>query len=390
MATIEKRGRGYRITASCGYDVDGTQERPRMTWHPKPGMTERQIEKELNRQAVLFEEECKEGYTEKNTKFEIFAQNQYFVDYAPENLRIRTRTEYHRYEKRVYKAIGFLRMDKITPTHIQKFVRALLKGDKTHKPLSKKSVKNYLIFISSVFNYAIQMKSAKSNPCSSIKIRMGEPEERDCYTLEEAQHFLDLLLKEPLCYQAFFALAIYGGFRRGELCGLEWKDIDFDTGVVSICRTSQYTKEMGTFADDTKTKKSRRSLKMPDEIIDILRRYRVEQNEKRLKLGDQWVDSDRLFVGWNGKPVNPNSPYKWMRRFCERTGQRHPKRALHSLRHLNASLLITSGVDARTVADALGHTQPSTTLNIYAHTFQRVQAEASKAIATKLPLKNGA
>lgn len=390
MATIEKRGKSYRITASCGYGVDGTQQRPRMTWKPEPGMTERQIEKELNRQAVLFEEECKEGYSEKNTKFEDFARNQYFVDYAPENLRIRTIKEYHRYEARVYQTIGHFYMNRITPVQIQKFIRGLLKGDNEHKPLSKKSAKNYLSFISSVFEFAIQMRSARVNPCKAVKIKLGEREEQDCYTLEEAQRFIDLLLKEPLWYQAFFTLAIYGGFRRGELCGLEWKDIDFDTGVISIRRTSQYTKETGTFTDDTKTKKARRSLKMPTEVMDILRQYHAEQNIKRLQLGDQWINSDRLFVGWNGAPINPNSTYKWMRRFCERTGQRHPKRALHSLRHLNASLLITSGADIKAVSDALGHTQVSTTLNIYAHTFQRVQAAAVEAIAAKLPLKNQA
>lgn len=62
------------------------------------------------------------------------------------------------------------------------------------------------------------------------------------YTLEEAQQFFNLLANEPLFYQAFFTLAIYGGYRRGELCGLEWKDIDFDTCVISIRRTSLYTK----------------------------------------------------------------------------------------------------------------------------------------------------
>lgn len=390
MATIEKRGKSYRITASCGYDVDGTQERPRMTWRPDPGMTDRQIEKELNRRAVLFEEECKQGFTEKSVKFEEFTRQRYFIDYVPENLRIRTITEYHRYEKRTYQFIGYLRMDKITPTQIQKFVRWLLKGDKSYKPLSKKSAKNYLSFVSSVFEYAIQMRAAKNNPCHSVKIKIGEKEERDCYTLEEAQHFLDLLLKELLCYQAFFTLAIYGGYRRGELCGLEWKDIDFDTGVVSIRRTSEYTKDQGTFTDTTKTKKSQRSLKMPDEVIEILRKYHAKQSQDRLKAGDRWGNSDRLFVGWNGKPINPNSPYKWMRRFCERNGLRHPKGALHSLRHLNASLLITSGADAKTVSAALGHSQVSTTLNIYTHTFERVQAAASEAVAAKLPLKSHA
>jgi len=201
---------------------------------------------------------------------------------------------------------------------------------------------------------------------------------------------LDLLAKEPLFYQAFFTLAIYGGYRRGELCGLEWKDIDFNTCVISIQRASLYTKDQGTFTDTTKTKSSKRSLKLPVGVIDILRQYRAEQNSERLKMGDQWINFDRLFVGWDGQPVNPNSPYKWLCRFCERTGMRRAKSAIHSFRHLNASLLITSGVDVKNVSNALGHTQVSTTTNIYAHTFAKVQADASDAIAAALPLKSHA
>jgi len=390
LATIEKRGNSYRIMASCGYDVDGTQEKRRMTWKPEPGMTERQIQKELQRQAVLFEEECRRGYViQKSLKFEEFAK-QYFEDYADQNLRVRTATEYHRMEKKTYKAIGHLKMDKITPLEVQKFIRSLVKGDTKTKPVSPKTAKNYLAFVSSVFTYAVQMRVVKENPCHAVKVALGEREERDCYTLEEAQQFLNLLANEPLFYQAFFTLAIYGGYRRGELCGLEWKDIDFDTCVVSIRRTSLYTKAKGTFTDTTKTKSSKRSLKMPAEVIEILRRYRVEQNTHRLKVGDQWVNTDRLFTYWNGKAINPNSPYKWLCRFCERTGMRRAKSALHSFRHLNASLLITNGVDVKTVSTALGHTQVSTTTNIYAHTFAKVQADASDAIAAALPLKSRA
>lgn len=390
MATIEKRGKSYRITASCGYTVKGEQERQRMTWTPEPGMTERQIEKELNRQAVLFEEECKRGLVlQHGVKFEAFLK-QYFDDYAAQNLRIRTITEYRRMSLRANQQFGHLQMDKITPTQIQKFIRVLLNGDANNKAVTPKTAKNYLSFLSSVFSFAMQMRIIRDNPCRVIKIKLGEKPEADCYSLEEAQHFLDLMLKEPLSFQAFFVLAIYGGFRRGELCGLEWKDIDFNTGVVSIRRTSQYTKEKGTFTDTTKTKKSQRSLKMPPEVIMILRWYRAEQTEERLLLGDKWVDHDRLFITWNGEPISPNVPYKWLLHFCERTGIRKAKRLLHSLRHLNASLLITSGVDVKTVSSALGHSQVSTTTNIYAHTFQQVQAEASEAIASALPLKSHA
>jgi integrase len=75
--------------------------------------------------------------------------------------------------------------------------------------------------LDSPFCLCDEMCVVKQNPCHAVTVALGEHEDRDCYTLEETQHFLNLLAKEPLLYQAFFTLAIYGGHLRGELCGLE-------------------------------------------------------------------------------------------------------------------------------------------------------------------------
>ena len=84
--------------------------------------------------------------------------------------------------------------------------------------------------------------------------------------------------------------------RRGELMRLEWKDIDFDNDVLSICRTSQYTGEKGIFTDDVKNSSSHRSMKLPKNIIEMLKRYKVWQNREKNKVGDRWQDTDRLFT----------------------------------------------------------------------------------------------
>ena len=106
-----------------------------------------------------------------------------------------------------------------------------------------------------------------------------------------------------IVYRTFFVLAIYGGFRRGEILGLEWPDLDFENCVVSIRRTSQYLKERGVFTDTTKTAKSRRTLKLPVEVFDVLKQHRADQALTRLQLGDQWHDSQRLFVNAFGQPM---------------------------------------------------------------------------------------
>ena len=118
MATIQKRGNSYSIRVSCGYDTGGKQVIQSMTWKPDEGMTPKQIEKEVNRQAVLFEEACNKGYQSKAIKFEVFAE-QWFEEYARPNLRNTTYERMLQLRTRIYAAIGHMRMDKITPRQIQ-------------------------------------------------------------------------------------------------------------------------------------------------------------------------------------------------------------------------------------------------------------------------------
>lgn len=133
LANIIKRGNSYMFRVSCGYDTNGKQIVRQKTWTPDKNMTPKQIEKEVNRQAVLFEEECKNGYQSKAIKLEAFAE-EWFDEYAKPNLRNTTYERLLQLRKRIYDAIGHLRMDKITPRQIQFFVNSLSKegGKRAH------------------------------------------------------------------------------------------------------------------------------------------------------------------------------------------------------------------------------------------------------------------
>lgn len=387
MATVQKRGDSYRIMVSCGYTSNGQQVRRSMTWTPPPGMTAKQEARELNRQAILFEEDCHSGRILcGNIKFQTFAE-EWFKEYAEPKLKRRTLEQYHQYEPRTYAAIGHLKMGDITTRILQKYIINLGEdgiNSRTGGGLAPKTIKNILSFISSVFSYGVTQGIVRENPCHNVTLPAPEEAERDCYNIEEAEQFLNLLEDEPIKWRVFFTLAIYGGFRRGELFGLEWKDINFDTGVITINRTSNYTVKSGIYTDTPKTKGSRRSLKLPATVVSLLRQFRAVQAEERLQVGDCWIDTDRLFVSWNGKPSHPNLAQNWLTKFCNRTGMRHVN--IHSFRHLNASLLINSGADIKTVSAVLGHAQTSTTLNIYAHSFAAAQAAALEAVADTIEL----
>ena len=253
--------------------------------------------------------------------------------------------------------------------------------------LAPKTIRNYLSFISDVMKYAIRLGIIANNPCPNVILPPLPDDEKKIYSEEEAQAFLESLDDAPPKYRAFCVLAIYSGLRRGELLGLQWKDLDFDNCILSVRRTSQYTKEKGYYLAPPKTKKSSRELRLPAEVFAILRKYRAIQAEERLSVGDRWEENDFLFTTWNGRPMAQGTIYTWLRRFCKRTNQKFY--GVHTFRHLNASLLINCGTDVTTVSRSLGHSQSSTTLNIYAHTFSTAQAKASEAIANALPLKPG-
>ena len=384
MANIRKRGNTYQIRVSCGYDTKGNQVVQTMSWKPPEGMTAKQAEKAVQRQAILFEDKCLKGQITANIKFEDFAE-QWFEEYAKLNLRNTSYERMRQLRDRVYPAIGHLRLDKITGRHIQQFINDLAlngKSKKTGKPLSRKTAVHHLSFISDVFSYAVKMDMLSENPCRKVSVPKGEKKEKEIYTIEEVHKLFMLLETAPLKYRAFFTLAIYSGFRRGELLGLEWKDIDWENCVISVRRTSNYTPKKGIYTDTTKTKKSQRSMKFPKEVIDLLRTFKSEQDSEKERLGTKWQDHDRLFVKYDGRPMNNNTPYFWFNEFCEAHNFRFCD--IHSLRHFYASALINEGVDAAAVSGALGHSVISTTTSIYCHVFQQAQAKAADAIASVL------
>ena len=389
MATIRKRGNSYQIRVSAGYDSEYRQIIHTKTWKPTPGMTERQIEKEVARQAIMFEELCKKGIVSVNIKFNDFSE-QWLENYARVNLKS---TSYQRMlssTKRIYAAFGNMRVDSITRGQIQSFIDNMSKNGKnmkTGKPLSRKSVIHHLNFLSDVFSYALRQGMIESNPCTEIFVPKGTKKEKQIYTVDEMKQLFKLANAEgTLNYRAFLTLAVYSGFRNGELMGLEWKDVDWENNVISVRRTSYYTTTDGNFTDTPKTKSSIRSLKLPDVVFSVLKELKAQQDMNREMLSTKWINSDRLFVTTLGKPMFKGLPYKWHKEFTEKHGFRFCD--IHSLRHFNATVLISRGIDAAAVSNALGHSSVSTTTGIYYHAFKEVQARNSQVLASVLDLSD--
>ena len=145
--------------------------------------------------------------------------------------------------------------------------------------------------------------------------------------------------------------------RRGEACGLQWADVDFTTGTVTICRNLQYTAEAGIYAAAPKNGKTRR-VDVGEDVLDLLRELRRKQSERAIS---KWVFTQE----GTAEPMHPTSPTHYFRVFGKKYGIPgfHP----HLLRHTSASVAITNGADVVSVSERLGHSDTAVTLRMYAH-----------------------
>lgn len=272
---------------------------------------------------------------------------------------------------------------------IRKPLKTAFKSAKSKNALSGKTVLNYHRLISSILETAVKWQILLSNPCRRVDAPKAERKEARYLDEKQAMQILQALENEPLKYRALFTLLLYSGMRRGEICGLCWRDIDFQTGVIDINKSSLYVSGKGVFDDETKNTSSMRSIKVPSFVLDLLQELRKEQLQEMFKQGSAWQGSftneEKIFTQANGKPIHPCSVTDWFEKFVKRHDL--PSVCVHSLRHTNATLMIASGVDLRTVSKRLGHAQMTTTANIYTHAIRTADEIASNTIENILNIK---
>lgn len=388
MATIEKRGNSYRITVCGGYDINGKQIRHRMTYKPEPNMTAKQIEKEVQRQAVLFEEQCNNGTVAADGRMKL-------ADFVPiylENAKHRlSPVVYEKYNRMldicIIPMLGHMKLKDIKPIHIQKFVNALEERethfDGTGGRLSSSTVRRYYTMVQSVLHSAYKLGLIGVNPADSDRITLPKVEEQttEIFTDEELAKLLDCLEGEPLQYKLLIHLALNTGCRRGELVGLKWSDINFKTGIMTVSRSNyKLTGDTEIKSKATKTGKSR-TIMLPPYMLTMLKQFRVEQAQHQLLLGDCWHGDNWIFTQADGKPMYPTTPTQWLSKFLKRNGLEHKK--FHALRHTLATLLLSNGTNIKNVASRLGHAQLKTT-NRYVHAVEQAEKEAANTFETLL------
>lgn len=253
------------------------------------------------------------------------------------------------------------------------------------KALAPASISKYHRIISSMMTAAVQWQYIDSNPCFKVKPPKVKRKEAVYLDQEEIIELLECLKTEEPVYQTLISLFIYTGMRRGEAVGLTWKDIDFEHSLIDINKERIYIPGKGVYEDDPKTEGSKRTIKVPMTLMNMLRDWKEEQQAIRIRFGDQYFVSDFVFTWIDGNPLHPDTVSKWFRDFIDKNGL--PKVHIHSLRHTNASILIANGVDIKTVSKRLGHANIQTTGNIYTHQIRSADELASETIELVLGSK---
>lgn len=194
---------------------------------------------------------------------------------------------------------------------------------------------------------------------------------------DEIHQILDALQNVSLRWRALVHFLIVTGCRRGEAVGLRWSKIDWNNNTVRIDRSLVESKTDGLSEGDTKTS-DRRTLKLPQETMDLLKELQEEQRQWKLQYGEDWVESGYVFCRENGSPTRPDTVTSWLRDFSAKYSFPHINP--HAFRHTLASVLLANGFDIVTVSKYLGHSNVNTTENFYSHLIEENMARAAECI----------
>ena len=252
-----------------------------------------------------------------------------------------------------------LRLGDVTPRIIMTYVR-----QKEDAGQSRRSIRHHMVILNGVFSEAIMMGELLYNPCTNIKIKAknGERFAGTAYDVPTAKKLLDAVKDDPI--EPAVYLALYLGLRRSEACGLRWKDVDMESGLVHIRNTIVCFSEVRE-KEQTKTHASRRDLYLPNALKAYLQTVWVKQEADRDLTGREYSEDEHICQWPDGSILLPDYISRRFAKILKKN--KLPKIRFHDLRHTAGSLLVNSGHTIKQVQEFLGHENASTTLDIYTH-----------------------
>jgi integrase len=285
--------------------------------------------------------------------------------------------------------LGHLKLQALTDKHLNELYHHLItEGRRDGKGgLSARSVRYVHVLIHAALAHAVRenLIAIAKNPADRAK----PPKEDRATALEndrglelkpwsphETKAFLERARIERL--HALWVLAITTGMRRGELLGLRWSDVDFETGRLKV-RRALISVGYQVSESQPKTAKSRREIGLDAGTVAVLKEWRKGQLEDRLKWGPAWVDSGYIFTKEDGSPLHPDRVSKIFNQLVAAAELRRIR--FHDLRHGWATLALEAGIPAKVVQERLGHSSINVTLDVYSHVVKKLDIKAAETVA---------
>jgi integrase len=306
-----------------------------------------------------------------------------------DNFAINTKRNYGALADCITSHLGTYDVNRLTTRDVETYLKAV----EAERSLKGTSLNQRARLLRSAYKYAHKVGYTKNEAVSHVESRKRVKERRHLWNLDKLHQFLDVA-RERSPYWVAFVLLVASGARKNEIKGLTWDCVNFEEGYIRINKsaTQLSAKQQEELRTDklfrfTPTKTGRdRDIYLDEGTLQDLKRWRVEQTEMLLKIGERPED-DLVCTTKFGRYICNGKFHDEYRRLCKRADV-VPIR-IHDLRHLHATILINDEVNVKVVQDRLGHASIGTTLDIYAHVTTDKQKDAATSFGAQLrPKKN--
>lgn len=300
----------------------------------------------------------------------------YWIGIKKKTVRPNTVRNYtERYERNIRPVIGKMPLSEVKPLHCQKIFY-----DMAEQGYKNTTIYQTRIALYNMLEFAKENDVLRNNPCKrSIKSDMGAPTEKKVALTRDIQkRFLEFA--EGQSYENQYKFILQTGLRTGELVGLQWSDIDFETRTMQINRSMEYRHSAKEWRiGEPKSKSGYRTIPLTDEAVAILLNQK-EKNEKIEDISDEWKEV--IFLCRKGTPVKNSTYDTALFKICEKADI--PKFSMHVLRHTFATRCIEGGIKPKTLQTLLGHSNIGITMNLYVHTTEEEKKKEMDLVADAL------
>lgn len=288
-----------------------------------------------------------------------------------------TRVTYRHEVRRMADLLGPRQLLQLQPQEI-----AAAYAKMTASGLSAKTVRNHHALLHKALQDAMRQGIIPKNVADGVELPRVIRPGIQTWTAQELRSFLDYISDHRL--YAVWVIAVSTGMRRSEVLGLRWTNVDLQgCRIAAVDSLVMVDNKPVLRIGETKTMGSRRLIALDGRAVSALTKHRKTQLEERLAAGDAYKDHDLVFSDAVGEPVNPN----WFTRATAKLAAEAgvpPLTPHRAARHTWATLALEAGIHPKIVADRLGHTSVSTTLDQYSHVTEGMDREAAETVAALL------